>query len=236
MDILDITEEDIRLYFDVGLAIVLVVLTIVALFFNRLRVTIRKFKKAKKILLGDAKDNQLVRFRGQVVVKEPLIAPLSQRPCAVYYIKVEKPGDYRRNYIDAKTYIEDTKGIDFLLKNDEHYAFVRFQKAVFLFDKDHSDCSGTFDDADETMEALLEKYGMSSTNFLGFNKDLAYYEAVFEINEFIAVCGVGVWEDIDIYPQLTFLKEQGINKVYVFKTDRKNRLQVSDNPDILKLR
>ena len=129
-------------------------------------------------------------------VDQPLTAPLSGRKCIFYQLKVERKGSKHGWH----TLLEETRTQDFFIATNDEMAIVKLDqpntfRKIYL-EKDHQQNSGFLNDANATLERLLKNRGHSSTNLLGFNRTLRYFEGVIELDEKIAVVGIAQWKSL----------------------------------------
>jgi len=123
----------------------------------------------------------------------PLVAPISGRHCAAYQVLVEELEVELLNPAKRKMVpiIHEIRGQPFLLYDETGRAFVAYDEQTGLLIKRDVDLkSGTLRDATPAMEALLNRYGHSSTRIFGMNKGIRYYEGVLEAGEWVTVIGM----------------------------------------------
>ena len=159
------------------------------------RVTLRRLRRAPLRAIDSFPDGQSGRIVGRLVyASEPLIAPLSNRPCAYYHVMVE---EYQSSGETGywKKVIDSEQGRDYILEDETGKALVRMNDARIAVHKDEHYRSGTFNDATPNLERFLNEHGDRSTGFLGLNKSLRYEEGALEEGEEVTVLGVGHWID-----------------------------------------
>ncbi|BAO75713.1 hypothetical protein [Winogradskyella sp. PG-2] len=160
-------------------------------FFSVDKIILRKLKKTPYKPINRIKENEYAKIIGKAkYVHKPLTAPLSGRPCVYYHVIIEKT--IKNGWT---TYAEDKNIQDFFIESSNELAFINVNQAnkftkLFLV-KDHNKRSGFLNDASARLEDYLESLGKSSTSFLGFNKSLRYREGIIELDEKIAVKGIG---------------------------------------------
>lgn len=210
--------------FFVFIAIIIIVILLAQIFSKKTRIK-RKLKKAEYRRIEKFKDNEIAKITGNVeLIEEPLIAPLSGRKCALYYIHVEqKVSSGKHSRWD--TIIEEEVSSRFLIKDDDHYAFINDTNLKCHIVQDKSYTSGLFNDATENLKKYLCEKGYESEGFLGFNKTIRYEEGVFEIGEEIAVFGKGIWKDVE---DLNLPKKY--RRVLEITSNNDEAVYISDDP------
>lgn len=127
------------------------------------------------------------------LVRGEIIAPLTKRKCAQYYIEVEKPGYSKTRFI------EEWNSHNFLL-NDETGNAVVIDAPLIV--KDYLPIerkgliglsTGWFGEITPEFEALLGRRGVESTGILGFEKSFSYREIALEEGVVVTVYGTGWW-------------------------------------------
>src|SRR5262249_46536418 len=123
---------------------------------------------------------------------QPLVAPLSGRPCACYEVVVEElhgGGKHRR----WRKVIHELVACDFVLRDQTGKAVVRGSGAQLLVHQDANFRSGFFNDSMPHLDAFLARHGRSSRGWI-FNKRIRYNEGVLEANEPVVAYGYARWE------------------------------------------
>lgn len=128
----------------------------------------------------------LTKVAGQLVhAHPPLQAPLSGRPCAVYQVIVEE-----RDGNVYRPIIHEIRGQPFLVYDETGRALIAYDEQTGLvIKKDVQLVSQTLQNPTPAMEALLQRYGHSSTRIFGLNKAIRYHEGVLEAGETVTVFG-----------------------------------------------
>jgi len=127
----------------------------------------------------------------------PLVAPISGRPCIAYEVVVEELEVEMLNPAKRKMVpiIHEIQGQPFMLYDETGRAFIGYDDQTgVLIKRDVEMKSGTMRDATPAMEALLNRYGHTSTRIFGLNKGIRYFEGVIEAGEWVTVIGVGARE------------------------------------------
>ncbi len=208
---------------------VIIVIIIISYFFNSKAIIKRKLRKAVPRRISDCSDGEVAKIVGTVeFVDEPLISPLSQRPCCLYYVHVEKKVS-TKNGSSWRTVIEEQVSSKFVIRDGYKYAFVDDNnlKSYILEDREYS--SGFMEDATKVMENYLRAHGYESEGFLGFNRTLRYSEGILEQGEEIAILGQGEWKYAD---QIGLPAEYA--RVLVMSATNEDKIYLSDHPDTVR--
>lgn len=146
----------------------------------------RRLRKLPVTAIADAPPGVQVRLQGVVQRHEAeLSSTLTRQACVYYAAKLdEKSGDSWRERVN------DSKGVDFVLRDASGEAPVRVEGARWIVRIDHHSSSGSFDPADESQLEFLRRHDRSATNVLGFNRTLRYRERVLEIGCWVSVFAV----------------------------------------------
>ena len=148
----------------------------------------RAIRSALPVAIAEAQAGRVVKLTGRVAyLTEPLLAPLSQRPCAYYLVTVD---EYRSSGKSGSwvNIIRDTAGVDFLLEDGTGRARVVNQSMAVVAVSDAKYTSGVLDEPTPELQAYLAKHDKTSTGWI-FNKSMRYHEAVFEAGETVAIVG-----------------------------------------------
>jgi len=210
--------------------IVIIVIIIISFYFNDKQIIKRALSKLPFKNVTNIRTNEYTKLYGKALhVKEPLIAPYSERKCIFYQIKIEQKVSSGKS-TRWKTLVEEERFHEFFLQNNGDLVIVKPSKhpknyKCFLV-KDKKQRSGTFNDASPRFEGVLNRYNINSINWLGFNKTLRYEEGIIEIGEHIVVAGIAKWkalsEPIPEYPY---------SKIAELEGDVKQKLIITDLPD-----
>jgi hypothetical protein len=156
-------------------------------FFSRAAKAKRALKEAVPVPLSEAMDSMIVKIIGRLELLDPanpLVGPLSERPCAHYALAVEqKSGKHSSTIIDEK------QTQDFWIVDESGRALVQANIAQILLTIDARRKTGTGKDAPPRLEKLLQERGKKSKGWV-FNKNLRYREGALEPGETIAVMGL----------------------------------------------
>lgn len=223
---MDISEFIIPGLFILGIA----VLIFVGIYFSDKYRILRELKKVRRKQIHSVRENEYVKIIGKAKhAGEPLTAPLSQRKCVYYDVKVEEKRG--KNW---RTIVDDVSFNDFFISTGTEHAIVSLKNAipkskrVYLV-TDHSLNSGTFKNTTPEIENYLALKGNKSTGFFGMNKTLRFKESIIELDEDIAVMGIGKWKTVDIpadgYSDSRILTLTGL---------KEQKLLVTDEPKALK--
>ncbi|PTX60135.1 hypothetical protein C8N46_107141 [Kordia periserrulae] len=210
------------------LVVAVILIIVISYYYSPKSRIMRQLKKVRRKPIHSVRENEYVKIVGKAKNKTsvtPLSAPLSKRPCVYYHVKVEKKGDKSWH-----TIIDDILFQDFYIQTTSESALVELnltrkkQKLVHLV-ADHNAKSGFLKDADNTLEQYLQQHNKKSTNFLGLNRTLRYTERIIEIDEEIAVMGIGKWKTID-----TPLDSYSDSRIVTLSGTEKQKLLVTDEP------
>jgi hypothetical protein len=168
-----------------------------SLYFSKKAVIKRKLKKAIDKKISDFVSGDIAKVVGKVeYVGEPLIAPLSGRRCAYYYVLVEEQVSTGKSSHWSKIIEEEVAGA-FVIRDGRHCAHInsRNVKSVLVEDREYK--SGFREDATGILERYLNAHDQKSTGSFGWNKTMRYKEGVLEEGELIAAMGRGEWKNAD---------------------------------------
>ena len=194
-------------------------------FFSRSAVIKRKLKKAIRMRVNEFRDGDIAKVVGVVEIEgEPLLAPLSGRPCCYYHVTVEQRVQSGKSS-SWRTIIDEEFGGDILLRDGDDLARLSGNAYTSLIVKDRDFSSGFLNDATPELEAYLSSDGTESENVIGMNKSLRYKEGILEAGESISAIGQGYWK-IEDHPQ-------GRRKVLELIGLASEPIVVSDDPDTL---
>lgn len=206
------------------------IIIVVGIYFSDQYRILRAIKKVRRKQIHSVRENEYVKIVGKAKhAGEPLIAPLSNRECVYYDVKVEeKRGKH------WKTIINDVYFNDFFISTGTEHAIVSIKsqapnsKRIYLV-TDHSSHSGTFKNTTPEIENYLTKNGHKSTGFLGMNKNLRYKESIIELDEEIAVMGIGQWKIVDIPSD-----RYSDTRILTLTGTKEQKLLVTDTPKAMK--
>jgi len=214
------------MYIILIIALVFVFFAIKNYFFSEKARIIRQLKKAAYKKIAKVNDNDVVKIVGNVaLIEKPLIAPLSNRECSHYYVKIEQKVSSGKSS-HWKTVIEDEVTSKFLIRDENSFALINDNNTKSYIIQDRNYSSGFMDDATNRLKEYLRKYDFESEGLLGLNKRLRYHEGVLENGEEIAVFGKGVWKDA---MELNLPKKYG--KVLEITSQDDVAIYLSDDPE-----
>jgi hypothetical protein len=220
------TEFIIPALFVVGVA----TLIFLGIYFSSKHKILRELKKIRRKEIHSVRENEYVKIIGKAKhAGNPLIAPLSKRKCVYYNVQVEeKSGKHWRNIIN------DVQFQDFFVQAGTESAILNLRvqrdntKRIHLV-TDHSLNSGVFKNIDPEIERYLQQNGNKSSGFLGMNKTLRYKESIIELDEEIAVMGIGKWKTID-----TPMDSYSDGRILTLIGSKEQKLLVTDEPKAMK--
>ncbi len=198
-------------------------------YFSKKQMVLRILSKIPHRSITSFKTNELTKVTGKALhVKEPLIAPYSKRKCIFYFIKIQKRVSTGKSS-HWKTIVKEEKFQEFFIDNNGEYVIVKPTQnptnfiSYLVTEKKAS--SGTFNDPTPKFKALLKQYNIDSSNFLGFNKPLRYYEGVIEIGEKITVAGIAKWKQLS-----EPIEGYSYSKIATLISTDKQKLIITDHP------
>ncbi|WP_143106430.1 hypothetical protein [Pustulibacterium marinum] len=165
-------------------------------FFSEKAMVKRKLNKAVHKSVSEFRDGEIAKAIGKVTfIDEPLIAPISRRPCAFYHVVVERKRS-SGNSSSWHSVIDEKVTSRFLIEDKGNYATISSTSMVDSYlVKDHKQESYSFKDAPAYLENYLKSKGTSSEGFLGWNKNMRYREGILEEGELVAVLGKANWKE-----------------------------------------
>ncbi|MGH1387504.1 hypothetical protein [Kordia sp.] len=208
--------------------IITFILTVVilSLYFSPKNIVLREVKKIRRKPIHSVRKNEYAKVIGKAKsADKPLVAPLSKRKCVYYDVKIkEKRGKHWRTIVD------DVQFQDFFLQAGTENAVIHLntrrksEKRIHLV-ADHAISSGFLNNLDEEAAHYLKQYGKNSTTTFGFNKTLRFTERIIEVDEEIAVIGIGKWTTID-----TPIDGYSDSRVLALTGTEKQKLLITDEP------
>lgn len=220
-------NKDMIIPFGISIAIVIVIL--LSTFFSKKAIIKRKLKKATGKKISDFINGDIAKVVGKVeFVGEPLIAPLSGRPCARYHILVEQKVSSGKS-TTWRTIIEEDVVGRFVIRDGRYCAHVNSQNIKSYLIEDRQYRSGYGNDATDKLERYLNAHGQQSEGTFGWNKTIRYREGVLEEGELIAVMGRGEWKTAE-QEQLP----DSYDRVLVITSTEQEPVYLSDDPDTIR--
>lgn len=217
--------------FPISFGLVIIVAIILRFYFSRKAVVKRKLKKAAGMKISAFLSGDIAKVVGNVeFVGEPLVAPLSGRRCAYYYVLVEQLVSTGKSS-HWKKIIEEEVGGTFVIRNGRYRAHINSDstlKTYIVQDEEYE--SGFRNDATEMLENYLRANNMESENLLGFNKKLRYKEGILEDGECVAVMGRGEWKNAR---EVNLPDSMG--KILVLSSTDEEPIYLSDDPDTVEI-
>lgn len=200
-----------------------------SLYYSKKAVIKRKLKKAVGKKISDLISGDIAKIVGKVeYVGEPLIAPLSGRRCAYYYVLVEHQVSTGKSSHWEKLIEEEVAGA-FVIRDGRHCAHINSKNVKSVLVEDRQYASGFRNDATAELESYLNAHGQKSEGTFGWNKNMRYKEGVLEEGELIAAMGRGVWKSAeqeqlpDVYDRVLAITSTETEPVYL-----------SDDPETVK--
>ncbi len=173
-----------------GFILVFLVVMVIGFLFSKDARTKRALAGKQRVSIKDIEEGLEVKVSGRLsYAEEPLVAPLTGRPCACWEVTVE---EYRKsgNSGSWREIIREQECQPFFIDDDTERALVRDTIPIVAIEKDGHFKSGTFNDASDELESFLYEHGHQSVGMLGFNRSLRYKEGVLEEGEDVAAAGL----------------------------------------------
>ncbi|WP_299337781.1 hypothetical protein [uncultured Psychroserpens sp.] len=201
-------------------------------YYNERQVIIRTLSKIPVKPASSLRTNELSKVSGKALhVKEPLLAPYSQRKCVFYQIVIQQKVSNGKSS-HWKTLVKDERFQDFFIDTNGDFVIVKPtndpRNYISYLVKDKKQTSGTFNDPTPQFEAVLRRYNIRPENFFGFNKRLRYKEGVIEIGEQITVAGIAKWKTLN-----EPLPEYPYSKIAELESNGNQKLIITDIPEVL---
>lgn len=217
--------------FPASFVLVIAGVIILCSYYSRKAIVKRKLKKAAGMKISAFLSGDIAKVVGNVeFVGDPLIAPLSGRRCAYYYVLVEQLESSGKSSHWVKK-IEEEVGGTFVIRDGRYRAHINSDstlKTYIVQDEEYE--SGYHNDATETLENYLRAHDMESENRLGFNKRLRYKEGVLEEGECMAAMGRGEWKnarEVNL--------PDSFGKILVLSSTDEEPIYLSDDPDTVEI-
>lgn len=217
--------------------IILLVVSLIAgivfliFYYNPRQVIIRTLSKIPHKPSSSLKTNELSKVSGKALhVKEPLIAPYTQRKCVFYQIIIQQKVSTGKSS-HWKTLIKEERFQDFFIDTNGDFVIVKPtehpRNYISYLDKDSKQSSGTFNSATPKFISVLNRYNINHENFFGFNKRLRYEEGVIEIGERITVAGIAKWKALsEPFPEYPY------SKIVALESEGKQKIIITDIPEV----
>ncbi len=158
----EFSQESVFWLFGIFVGIFVVTLIIIKLLFSDAAKAKRALRKVPRVKVKDMRLHQTVRVVGKVrYADEPLIAPLSKRPCTFFEVMVEE-GRAKGNRVVWEDIFCSTRGRNFFIEDETGRAHVKFEDVEVVINKDSDSHSTWLKKAPENFEAFLNEHGMSS--------------------------------------------------------------------------
>jgi hypothetical protein len=215
----------------VVLALLVIIFTIT--YFSKKNIILRKLSKFKHKRISQFRTNELTKITGKVLqVKEPFVAPYSKRKCVAYIFEIKQRVSTGKSS-HWKTLVKKEDIQDFFIEQNGDFVMLKPSRETSNYYsymvEDKKIASGSFNDPTPEFKKVLDRFGVESENWLGFNKTLKYTERIVEIGETITVAGIAKWK---------ILKEpmEGYNfsKIAALESSAKHKLIITDHPDAIK--
>ena len=212
---------------------VIFIIIFLVVYFNKKNSILRKLSKFKPTRITQFRANELTKVTGKVLqVEEPFIAPYSKRKCVAYVFEIQQnikssKGSHWRTLVKK----EDIQ--HFFIKQNEELVIIKPSKetnnyTIYMVE-DKKVFSGTFKDPTTKFKNILDRYGIESENWFGFNKTLRYSERILEIGETITVGGIAKWKVLKEKPE-----GHNYSKVAALESNTEQKIIITDHPNAIK--
>ena len=215
----------------VGFGVVVAIAMGLYWYFNEHNRTARALREVPVARVAMAKEGERVRICGQLRYEgTPLVAPISQRSCAAWWIHIEEKRSSGKSS-HWHTLVEERDATRFRVEDGSGAALVMVvDLPKIAIAKDVHLTSGTFNDPAPHLIELLAARGYSTEGWFGFNKALRYEEGVLEEGEMVSVLGMARREP-DPDPGEAGYRERKMRLVLEAPDD--GPLLISDDPSTI---
>ena len=206
---------------------VIIIVIILGVYFNKKNTVLRKLSKFKHKRITQFRTNELTKITGNVLpVKDPFVAPYSQRKCVAYIFEIEQKVQSGKSS-HWKTLVKEKDIQAFFIEQNNESVMVKPSKKnkdyMIYMVEDEKVSSGTFNNPTAKFEKILNRYDIKHEDWFGFNKTLRYTERILEIGETITVGGIAKWkvlnEEIEGYRFSKIASLESGNKYKIIITD-----------------
>jgi len=211
------------------IGIVILIAVSISLYYSKKAIIKRKLKKAAGKKISDFISGDIAKVVGKVeFAGEPLIAPLSGRRCAHYYVLVEEKVSSGKSS-HWNTLIEEEVAGKFVIRDGRYCAHINNQNVKSYLVEDRQFASELGQDATPELERYLNAHGQKSEGVFGWNKSIRYKEGVLEEGELIAAVGRGEWKTAE-QAQLP----DTYDRVLEISATEQEPVYLSDDPETVK--
>ena len=187
---------------------------------NKDRLLKRKLKKEKTRPIDSFLDGETGKIVGRVeYFEEFLYAPLTERRCAYFQVKVRKTG--KNSYL----LVEEENALDFLVNDGKNVALIKTQHIQAVLKKDMTAETGFWAQTPPRFKQFLKERGKNSQGIFGITQSLEYQEGVLQAGETASIIGTGTWQKAE-----GRLAEKGLTKILVIEGTKENPVLISDLP------
>ena len=200
-------------------------------YFSKKKVIIRTLAKIPNKPASSLKTNVLSKVTGKALhVKDPLIAPYTNRKCVFYQIIIEQKVSTGKSS-SWKTLVKEERFQDFFIQTKNDFVIIKPlenpKNYICHLVKDKDQSSGAFNDPTPRLRRILETYRIKPETFLGFNKKIRYKEGVIEIGEEITVAGIAKWKTLsEPFPEYPY------SKIATLESTDKQKIIITDLPEV----
>lgn len=216
----------------VVVAVIVVVLVALARVFGRRARLRRGLAAARQWAIRDVPEGQVGRLAGMAAaLGEPLVAPLSGRPCVYYDVRVQRHrGLETSDFFELEhELIAERRTVPFVLDDGTGRAIIDASHGDVGIGVDLERWSDINDPLTPQEEAFLARHGESKRGLI-LGKKLRFAESIIEVGERIAVVGTAVREpDPDAPPSEAYRGAPATRPVLT--GTRRDPLLVSDEAE-----
>ncbi|MFD0862882.1 hypothetical protein ACFQ1M_11770 [Sungkyunkwania multivorans] len=196
-----------------------------SLYYSKLYRLRRAINKIPTKQIYAVKEGERTKVIGKAELhSESLYAPLSNRKCVCYHVKVDKKVSSGKSS-RWKTIIDEYSAVDFMMTHRGEDILVKMENYDSFLVKDAKYNSGLMNAADLKLENYLASHGHESKGWLGISKTIRYQEGIIGIGERIAVVGNATWRPPD---ELNL--DYNYSKVMVLEGNKEQKLLLTDDP------
>lgn len=203
-----------------------------AFYFSEKNVIFRTLSKIPVKPTSSLRTNELSKVSGKALhVKDPLIAPYTNRKCVFYQIIIEQRVSTGKSS-HWKALVKEERFQDFFVETNGDFVIVKPEEHprnyICHLVKDKKQSSGSFNDPTPRLRRILESYDINPETFFGFNKRIRYQEGIIEIGERITVAGIAKWKTLnEPFPEYPY------SKIAALESEGKQKIIITDLPEVL---
>lgn len=168
--------QDSEFLIPVLVVLALGVIIFIVTYFSKKNIILRKLSKFKHKRISQFRANELTKVTGKVLqVKEPFVAPFSNRKCVAYIFEIKQRVSTGKSS-HWKTLVKKEAIQGFFVEQNADLVMLKPSRETNNYYsymvEDKKTASGSFNDPTPKFKKVLDKFGVESENWLGFNKTL----------------------------------------------------------------